>query len=486
MLFSFSSDFIIDGVTVVDNLFIHEYLPEAKPVSVKVYIYGLYAANHGGIDGVDELSRKLSLTIDETFEALQELELAGLISIVSKTPPSIRFLNPRGKDAPSRKKYKPSKYADFISALEKLFSGRTMSQNELLEYVDAVERLNMQPETMLMIASYCINGKGQSISFKYVLTVAEAWANEGVREPAAAEEKIRRLELLTGDIKRVLDALGKKTPPDFAQREMLSKWTKAWGFPLASVLFTAKKCKSKGHGINKLDAMLEEYHKLNIHSVLEIDEYSARRDALYSLAVEINKKLGLYYESLDNMVATYIVKWREMGFDADALLTLANYCFLKELRRLSDLDSMVSKFHKMGRLTTVGINQYIDGLVRDDEFIRRLYSALSLNKFVTQPDRETVAVWQNAWGLSGELILFAADAANGKTHPMAYLNQILSDYKQNGVTTVEKAKEHAQNNQSKPKRQKTATADDFTQRKYSKEELDALSIDLNDIDKLEW
>ncbi|MDR2047677.1 MAG: DnaD domain protein [Clostridiales bacterium] len=491
-LFGFSSDFIIDSVTVIDNVFINEYLPRAKNGHVKVYVYGLYLAAHGGANGgnsVEELAGVLGLTCEEVFEALQYFELTGLIEITSKNPLEIKFLNIRYKDAQPRKKYKPAKYAAFNAAIQELFPSRMLMPNEFNEYYDVIESLGVAPEAMLMIAAYCVGAKGENVGFQYVLAVARDWAKNGVTTPALAEEKIRALELLADDAKRVFAALGKKSAPEFFDREMLSKWTAGWGFSLQAVLAAAKKCKNKG-GMNRLDALLSTYRRLNIFSPAEIDEYESRRGRLYSLAAEINKKIGVYYESLDNVVETYTANWCELGFDGGALLTLANYCFLKGLRRLSDMDALVLKLYKMGRLTTDGINQYIDGLIKGDEFIKTLYGVLGLNKFVTQKDREIIGVWLDSWGFTEEFILFAATAAKDKTHPIAYLNQILSDYKRNSIFTEEKAKEYAA---ATPKKTAAAKAkpekikkDYDGQREYTKEELSALFDDLDTIDKLEF
>ena len=38
----FSSDFLVETFTLVDNLFINEYLPFCDEKQIKVYLYGLY------------------------------------------------------------------------------------------------------------------------------------------------------------------------------------------------------------------------------------------------------------------------------------------------------------------------------------------------------------------------------------------------------------------------------------------------------------
>ena len=60
---------------------------------------------------------------------------------------------------------------------------------------------------------------------------------------------------------------------------------------------------------------------------MEIDSFEKEKSDLYSLAKEINKTIGLYYENLEGIVENYILKWINMGFDKELLLEIALYCF---------------------------------------------------------------------------------------------------------------------------------------------------------------
>ena len=491
---------MLNDITVLDNIFVNEYLPRAKGDYVKVYVYGLSLASRGNhpSNSMDELSRALSISSEEVFEALQFLEINGLIEIASKSPLEISFISPRRHDAHSRKKYKPAKYAAFNASIQSLFPSRMLPQNELLEYYDAAESLGLPPETLLMIAAYCVNSKGQTIDHRYILTVARDWAKNGIVTPAEAEQKIKELELLTGDIRTLFSALGKKSAPEYSDKELLSKW-KSRGFSFPAVIFAAKRCKKSG-GMNKLDLLLEEYARLGIFTIPEMERYSERRDRLYSLAADINKRLGLYYESLDNVVETYTAVWIDMGFDHDALSTLAQHCMTRGLRRLSDMDALVKKFYKAGRLTDAAVKQYIDALIGDDDFIRKLFDILGIEKSVTKGDRDALRTWTELWGFSKDLILFSAESSKDRAYSLTYLNRILSDYREKGVQTVEKAGELApaagksvsypkeySNSASKGRGRSAKNQKDYEeQREYTREELDALFADLDNIDKIDF
>jgi len=57
-------------------------------------------------------------------------------------------------------------------------------------------------------------------------------------------------------------------------------------------------------------------------------------------------------------------------------------------------------------------------------------------------DRENLNMWKS-WNFSEDMILEAAKLSSGKSSPTAYMNGILSNWKNNGVFTLENATETA-------------------------------------------
>ena len=66
----FSSDFLMDTFTLVDNLFINEHLPYCDEKQIKVYLYGLYlCSNPSKTNTVEELCARLDMTESEILSA---------------------------------------------------------------------------------------------------------------------------------------------------------------------------------------------------------------------------------------------------------------------------------------------------------------------------------------------------------------------------------------------------------------------------------
>ena len=69
-LCSFSENYLMLGVTPVENLFIQEYLPRASGDYVRVYLYGLMQCYHPSEEmSLDRTAHILDLSVDTVRDA---------------------------------------------------------------------------------------------------------------------------------------------------------------------------------------------------------------------------------------------------------------------------------------------------------------------------------------------------------------------------------------------------------------------------------
>ncbi len=474
MICKFSNDYLIESYTMVDNLFLSEYMPYADEKQIKVYMYGLFLCNvKTDENSLDVMTKTLDMTVEEIVNTFAFWQDNGLVEILSRSPLEIKYLSFKQNLKPV-KKYKSEKFADFNVGLQKLFPDRMLTPNEYNEYYYFLESSHMEQNALLMVVQYCINLKGNTVRYPYVLTVAKSWAADGVITVDDVENKLNEYETQSEDMRLVLKALGRKGGADLEEKQLLLKWTKNWGFDISAVVYLAKHIKSKT--FKKLDSTLDEYYRLSIYTESQMKDYQAQRESLMNLAIKINKTLGLFYESLEHVIETYTVPWTQKGFDEDTLLKVAHYCFISGIKSLEGMNAMINKFHSMGITTVDGINAYIAKLVANDEAIKAILSKTGEIRGVINSDREYFKIWESTWGFSRDVINYAAEQAVGKTYPIKYMNQLLSSYKQQGINTVEKAKSF------NPTQKDKTTRNDYMHREYSKEELAAIFTNSTNFD----
>lgn len=469
----FSNDFLMETFTLVDNFFITQYLPYCDEKQIKVYLYGLFlCTNPSKENSMESLLTALDVKEEEVNEIYQYFEDMGMVQIISKNPLEVKYLSLK-RSMQTPKKYKSEKWNDFNIHLQQLFPERMLTPNEYNEYYMFIDETKIDTDAMLMIVQYCINLKGMSVRYPYILTVARNWVQDGVRTMDDVEAKLEEYDAQKEQITKVLAALGRKGSADIEEKQMFTKWTKTYGYDIGAILTAIKGLKS-GKNFKKLDSKLDEFYKLSIFSAEEMDDYQARRDHLVELAISINKSLGVYYQSTDHEIETYIVPWTTKGFSDDALLRIAHQCFVTNIRTLDGMSNIVNKFYSKGLLTSESIDEYTRIQLERDEKIRKIIEATGRSRSVTQTDREYYSTWTGTWGFDEDVILYAASQSVSRTYPVQYINQLLSQYKSAGITTCEQASKFRPFDASKIKR-------DYEEREYTKEELQSIITNLDSL-----
>ena len=471
----FSTEYVANNKTEIDNLFINEYLPDAPENCVKVYLYGLYLCNSGeSIDNaLDKFSKHLNLDEDEIISCFMYWQEQGLVQVLSTFPIEVRF-TPLKNIFSGTKLYKTDKYDVFNRQAQELFEGkREISKTEYAEYYDFLERYHMEQEALLMIIKYCIDTKKSNVGYTYILTVAKNWANEGILSANAVEERLCEFNENSSELGLIFSALRIKRQPYIEEKTMFKKWTNELNFGTDVILYVANKIKTKNNPtFSKIDSLLMKYYTLGLFSVMEIENYEQNKQKLFNLARQVNNAIGVYYENLDMVVDNYISQWLNLGFNEETILEIASYCRKASVRDLEGLNNKIQKFFKLGLVTTEALHSYLNQIVETDNEIQEILDTLSLPRKVNYIDRELFKTWKS-WNISKELIDYASSLSIGKS--MQYLNSILANWHNSNINSVDEAKKHPlQNNSIKPA--------NFQGRSYKKEQLDALIQSIDEVE----
>jgi len=475
----YSTEYVANNKTEVDNIFINDYLPQAPENCVKVYLYGLYLCSDGSkLDNtLEKFAKNLGMEEDEVIECFNYWQENGLCQILSTRPIEIRFI-PLKNIFTGTKLYKPEKYEIFNKEAQELFAGqREITKNEYNEYYDFLERFHMEQEALLMIMQYCISSKKGSVGYPYILTVAKNWANEGVLTVNDVEEKLNKFEENATELGAIMNIMGIKRSAYIEEKMLYKKWTEELGYTSDVILDITKKLKKKNKtGFEKLDFMLMKFHSLNLYSIQEIDDYEDRKTSLYNLAKKVNNAIGVYYENLDTVIENYISDWMNLGFNEDTILEIAGYCRKTSIRTLEGLNDKIQKFFKLGILSSESLHAYLEEILHTDKQIQKILDKVMLPRKVNYLDREFYKTWINSWKMSNELIDYSATLASGKVQPIQYMNSILAAWHNSGIKNVEEAKKNipAPSNNVKPA--------NFAGRSYKKEELNALIQSIDEVE----
>ncbi len=480
-LCSFSSKLSEDGYTVIENSFFSEFLPQATGDDVKVYLYGLSlcASPSSNENNLDTIAKVLSITEEQAIKAFEYWQEMGLVQIVSKDPFEVRFLPVRFY-AGSNKIRKPEKYTDFNKQIEEIISGRTVTPVELNHYYTLIESEHFDPDALVLIATHCVSHKSNTIGYPYILATAKSFAENGLKTYDAIEGEIKRQEMAGAEIKQILKALGLNRNADLDERNLYLKWLNKFGFSHGVILQVAKN--QKRGGFVKLDETLSKYYERKLFTLQEINTYSEKQEEMFSLAKEVCKTIGVYYQNYDNVVDTYISNWLSKGYEKDALIFVANYCFKQSLRTLDGMNVIVQKFFKLGLVSLESIEQYIESIIKNDEQIHEVLDSLGLLRNVSSSDRDLYRTWTGNWGFTHEQILLVSGMIKDKSNQMTYLARVLSNLYAQNATSNDEIIWHIQEFGKKASDNSSAKKHNFLSRELSKEQLSAVIDSLDEVE----
>lgn len=473
----YSSSYIINDKTVVDNIFINNFLPDAPDLCVKVYLMGLSkCANSVAPDNnISNFANVLNVSEEEVIQAFNYWQEQGVVQVINSNPMEVRFM-PLNSSLGSIKKYKIGKYTDFNIQVQEILSKRMLTPTEFSEYYNIIEKYHIEPEALVMIIKYCADLKGESVTYPYIITVAKNWEKDGVHTCDDVENKIKELGILDDKVNLVLGALGTKRKVQLEDVQMLNRWLGELDFDLNTIVAVAKRCQLKKvkADINYLNNLLNKYYEMRLNSIIEIENYETQKDNMITLARQVVKGLGLYYEDLTKVIDTYIVKWAQMGYGDEILIQIADYCFKNSIRTLDAYDRVVQKLYKLGIVTLEAFNEYLNDLVAWDDKVRTLLDNLGIKRYVNEFDREFYRTWTELWGFGDDIINLATTLSVGKSNSMQYMNKILSSWKAKGVVTLEQAKANATF--------ETAGVQVKKSDKYTKEQINSLFSNLDEVE----
>lgn len=448
MTCSFSKDFSSSAYTNVENAFIYQYLPVASGNAVKVYLYGLFLCQNPSYDQpISGIANSLQMSENEVLECFYFWEEFGLLSVVSKNPFAVQYIPIKSVSSSKPRKYNAEKYTNFTKELQALIPSRMISTAEYTEYFTIMETYGIKPDAMITIVKYCVDRKGSDIGYRYISKVAKDFGNRGIVTLDKVEKELSSYVSRSNDIEKILRALSSKRQPEYDDLTLLKKWTEELNFEVDNIVFAASKIK-KG-SMQKLDEFIMELYSIKSFSKEEINGFMAKKQAVYELAIKINKALSVYMEVIDPAIDTFVNKWLSFGYEPDALLYIANECFKQDKRSLKDMDDFIENLREKGYIALSSLSDYFEELKQVDKFIEKMLLTAGVNRRPTPWDRQNLASWK-LWNFSEEMILEAAKLASGKSSAIPYINGVLSNWKNNGIFTLDKisteigAKENSQ------------------------------------------
>lgn len=284
--------------TPVSNIFIDNFMTNARGEYIKVYLLGLRYCLSGEI-GVNcgSISSTLDLLESDVMNAWNywnDEDVIKMSSIDNMGNYSIEFLdlNNSIKDSTDDinllSELNNNSIKDVMVDIEKLLA-RPLSNKEMLMYLSWHKDFNFAPELILLLIQYSVS-KGKT-DYRYIEKIAISWHDAKIKTVADAQSFIKAHEDKWLNIRKISKYLGLQNNDIMKpQEKIIEKWLDVYKFPLEIIY---KSCDICFERLNKvefkyIDGILNNWFTNNIKTLEDIE----KRDK-----VKGNFKKNNYYEN---------------------------------------------------------------------------------------------------------------------------------------------------------------------------------------------
>lgn len=320
-------------VTIIPNSIIDKDMLEANELQLKVYLYILRNISAGIPVRISSMADHFNETEKDITRAVTFWEKRGVFSTcedIRKTQAEVVLAaadtqQNASPDTPDNsaavisydqlsrddlRSLKDSPDFKELSFVAETYMGKPLSRSDCNTLLFIKDSLNFSNELIEFLLEYCAE-RGKK-SFKYVQTVACAWAKQGITTPEEAQ--VRGI-MYSQRIYAVMNALGKKSDPTNAELNYIERWYQQYGFEADMILEACRRTvlATDKNRFSYADKILSSWHAAGVHHTTDI----SRADA----AFQSQKK---HTETPARKVPAYaannpFLQHKQSGIDYDAL-----------------------------------------------------------------------------------------------------------------------------------------------------------------------
>ena len=460
-MFKRSEDARAWGVTAIENIFITDYLPNARGDYVKVYLWGLYHSQRADENlTAEDMAAALDIPAADIMKAFRYWERRGLVTIETDDPPVIEYKSAFTQALSGGPLRAEDDYVDFAESVYAAFgSKRKIKPDEIARAWEWVQDIGLTPEAVLMLLNHCIASWRPQFSFKKAEGLALAMKESGAVTAEDAESFLRSDLNCHIEARQVLRALGKRGRMESdAELALYRKWRDEWGFTPEAILAACSETASGEPNFAYLDGILRQFRERNLSARTgsEVEAALKAEKDEKDLAKEITRgfRPAVTWEYSVNLYR----QWRRT-FPHEVLL-LASEEIRAANKGAEAMVLLLNSWQEKGLSTPEKVSEYLRVDRTETEALTAVFAACDLAARPTAADHEWYRECLHA-GFSRDDILSAArKAALVRGNKLAYIRKVL-----------EGAPE------GRPSAGKTVRAQQYEQRSYTEEELASIADD---------
>ena len=268
--------------TTIPDIFFTQYLPEANGDFLKVYLYILFLSKYDKDIKINDLCKKLGLSLKVIQDAMKYWEEQGVI-----TKKNTGFVFNNLQELELHHLYKPKAA---LSAEQIQKSAESQKRAKTIEYINNkffsglmpttwypdielwFKKYSFDDEVMIALFEYCFDKS--ALHRNYMQAVADAWSKNNIKTFNDLDQYYEKQEKLNKVANNIVKKLGLGRQLSQYEYAYVEKWMVDFGYSFDIIEIALKKTTSKVNpSFDYIDKLLTDWHDRGFKTPDQIQKF---------------------------------------------------------------------------------------------------------------------------------------------------------------------------------------------------------------------
>ncbi len=285
--------------TTIPDIFFSEYLSELPGEYLKIYMYILFLSKYGREVKLNDLSKKLNVSLKSINDGLRFLEETHLITkktngyiITDLQELTLHNLYSPNLTVTKEKVEQTAKNKSRTKAIEHInnmyFQG-IMGPSWYNDIDIWFKKFGFDEQVMIALFDYCY--KRSALHKNYIQTVAEAWATNNVKTWNDLDKYSEKQENLTQYKKIIAKKLGKYNGLTQYEEAYIENWVLNYGYDMDIIEIALKRTTYKQNPtFEYINNIITSWHERQLKTPAEIQAFIEQRKKQENNVKELQNK----------------------------------------------------------------------------------------------------------------------------------------------------------------------------------------------------
>lgn len=291
---------IMFSTTEIPDIFLSNNIGRMPGDYLKIYLYLVYLSKYNMEININDLSKKLALSINVMNEGMKYLEKEGFIlrkptgfvvvDLQEKTLHELYILKMQSSQEKIEKNAQNKQRIKLVEYLNNKYFQGIMGPTWYTDIDTWMDKYGFDEQVMINLFDYCYSKS--ALHKNYVQVVAESWGLNKVKNLDDLENYYREQEKLMKMKKDIAKKLGRRSGLTQYEEAYIETWINEYKYDMSIIEIALKQTTSRANAsFEYINNMIKDWNERNLRTPAQVSQFLEERKQKNKKTKEINKQV---------------------------------------------------------------------------------------------------------------------------------------------------------------------------------------------------